>query len=1627
MNLRIGKRHRKKGRGNMSIHPLHGKDNIEKAYRDYLATTFPINDTQIEKEFLAELQKENHLSKGPYLEVTAPYKKGTTIQQLVVEGVLSAYFLKMNQNELPKDRPLYVHQEKAIRKATKRENFVVATGTGSGKTESFMLPILNQLFREIESGTLNPGVRAIFVYPMNALANDQIKRLRSLLRDTPEITFGRYTGETENIERYALEKYKAQNPNEPKLPNELLSRNEMRQTPPHILITNYAMLEYLLLRPGDTVFFDGPNSTNWNSIVLDEVHTYNGATGIEIGMLLRRLKDRILKTRPYRESLHCIATSATLGTGSDVKKKVLSFAEQIFDEPFYYESENTNALVESERINYEEEYSPKYVPDWAIYDELLKMAELSKIRDEDITLLSKFHLTNENINNLLLYPRMPDRFLYEFLSQDQNLFDLRDLLKDKPKTLDAILTQLNVRQIQHNKEYKQNLRNGVIQLVNAAVKAKALDHEEPLLPARYHVFIRAIEGCFITLYPKIAVSLQAKKVDEKSGFPFHEMGVCSSCGQVHIIGDIIEEKLVQRSFKNQKDENITYSAFMITTKTESAVDEDEDVEASENINDQYYELCPCCSSIWSKNDPQAFCCGDRENKNVPPITLIKEDMKLNGYSKCNHCGKKKHNPIRLFLTGQDGPASVLATALYQQHVKDSKKVITNQNVIEKIPTTGSTGLDAIFSNKSQISLPKEEIYEPQKLLVFSDSRQEAAYFAPFLERTYENIIWRSLMLSELENFETTESVSLKSLADSLYHRATSLQLFQKDMDTLEKRTIVNEFVMAELIKGYERISLEGTGLIHFELNLPEMLDSSLNQVALHCGFRNRDEFKVLLNILLGTLRHKNATTHLDRSNARSERFQPVNQETSINFKSRDIKKNVFAWYPKKSNNRLDYVKKVFLKKGHNEKEALDKAKLVLDQVWQIINTHFFADFFITKSGNNVLKHTIWRIKQEGPIYECMNCKGITAHNINNVCPTNGCNGILVEKEKEQLKSHYVRLYRETLSVKMKVKEHTAQLSPEKAAEYQERFVNGNINVLSCSTTFEMGVDVGGLEAVFLRNVPPETANYIQRAGRAGRRKSSVAFVLTFAQRRSHDLNYFNEPEKIIAGQISPPVLKMDNPKIFKRHLNSLVLSAFFRANENLFGRTSDFFLEGMTSDSGPKKLHSFIRKLPTEVKRAVDNIRPKELSMETNPDLIDWERDLQILPDSLMNKAASKYYEDLDQLSKMKMDRIKSGSQSIDQLTRVMNRISKEHLISFLSTNNIIPKYGFPVDVVEMTVFDAEQSNIRLSRDLAIAIGEYAPGSQIVANGYIFESTGIRKLKGFEVPTIFYTECKECKTYKVIERLNPSFPERKAICDGCSTENAVHKMIIPKFGFTATKREKAGGRKPVRENRSRVFFSEYFYSSDEAIKAQQLVSEKDIVLPFNSHTVRVKYSPFGKLSVVSRGRKGEGYKICTKCGSMLIGKNNSHKNLSGQSCEGTIESRPVHLGHEFVSDILEIEFENKSVEFGVWESVLYAILNGITSALSINRGDIDGCIRYNNRTSPSIVIFDKVPGGAGYMQVVYENLREVFKAAFKIVSICQCGKETSCYGCLKDYSNQYCHDDLSRGLAEEFLAGYLKK
>ena len=352
----------------MSLNPIETVTKLEEQYKEFLSAQFCFRDEELNRAAKKAISSEADLFHGPYIEASMPYKSARTLEKLVADGELNPKIKYAFTDDEFSVYKRYEHQEKALRLVSQGHNIVVSSGTGSGKTECFLIPVLNTLLNEFDNGTLGPGVRAILVYPMNALVNDQIDRIRKILKNCPDITFGFFTGETpdsvpanyqmdrfrialKNLPQITFGRYIGETPSGKRkdaeiayskthegataLPNELLTRDEMHENPPHILVTNYAMLEYMLLRPEVNTIFQGEKAKRFKFLILDEAHTYHGAHGTEVSMLIRRLKERIFGKSD--DCMQCIATSATLGGGKDDIVNVVTFANQLFSEKFYAE------------------------------------------------------------------------------------------------------------------------------------------------------------------------------------------------------------------------------------------------------------------------------------------------------------------------------------------------------------------------------------------------------------------------------------------------------------------------------------------------------------------------------------------------------------------------------------------------------------------------------------------------------------------------------------------------------------------------------------------------------------------------------------------------------------------------------------------------------------------------------------------------------------------------------------------------------------------------------------------------------------------------------------------------------------------------------------------------------------------------------------------------------------------------------------------------------------------------------------------------------------------------------------------------------------------------------------------
>lgn len=1607
----------------MSLDPVKTKETVENRYFDYLKTTFSIKDPGLAEEFNGLLTEKDRFVKGPILEAVPPYKTGCTIEQLINEGVLSCEFKNLASPHFPISRLLYLHQEIGIRKLVSgNRNVIIATGTGSGKTESFQVPIFNHLLRQKENNSLGPGVRALLLYPMNALANDQLKRLRTILAGYPHITFGSYTGETERYQDKALERYLRTFDGKEPLPNELLSREEMKNTPPHILLTNYAMLEYLLLRPEDHVFFDGDFALQWRFLVIDEAHTYRGAKGIEIGMLLRRLKDRVAKGK----KLQCIATSATIGSEEE-SKQVANFGRQLFGEEFEWLENDSNRqdVVYASRHDIDADgfNSGWGKPDPLFYSEWHNLLEGTEVQLSDLSVVARTRGVPEDVilaaNSL---STSTGEYIYEVLKGDKRVQDLRSILKKEPRSLEEAGSTLFSSYIGN----EDNLTS----LVYLCNKAKKTTGDNPLLPARYHLFVRAIEGAYISFYPKRELYLErrVKNVENGKEHPVFELGVCSHCGSMYLVG---EEKLNednnQNVLKQQGGRVINEDAgkldyFFILTNPEEEIseNEDENVKLDEEIASEDYQLCTSCGVINKRTAVGPSCKCDSN----PKLLLKKVKSKAGMVHKCIACGNS--NPhgsiVWRFLLGGDAVTSVLATALYQSLPEKAAKKKEIQISSEE--------------NEWGVEISPYEREEPQfedssggrQLLVFSDSRQDAAFFATYLEGSYEQILRRRLIVKVLEKHEDKIRENKWRLADLVKHLKKHLLeiSFFPDMSPQQIEEEAWKYVLHEFIRVDRKNSLEGLGLLGFVPVRPDRFCMNRGPLIKPPWNLDPEEIWILIRILVDSFRKNGAILFPDEISPTDEFFSPANREYF--FKLNDSKAGkILSWLPVKlwgTNGRIDYLQRLADLNGGAEKAAIVK---LLNEIWEyVLLGGLFKQYFVSQSNRYdgticQMRHDYWEIvpgvSQEMQWYVCDVCGNLTLNNLRNICPTFRCTGTLQSFPAETKKdNHYRKLYLETKPINMKTSEHTAQLTTEAAADKQRQFYDGKINVLSCSTTFELGVDVGELEAVFMRNVPPSPANYVQRAGRAGRRTDSTALALTFCQRRSHDLTHFADPNWIVSGKVSPPYFILENEKILSRHAYAVALSCLWRANQDYFGQGS---VEGFFFNmDGVKVVTEFLEQRPQYLKESLLQVLPTEMYKLLGIDDWRWVESL-IGEEGVLVRAERNLKNDVQELEKVKRELSQQEKyKQADYINKVIKTLKGKNLLGFLAQANVIPKYGFPVDVVELQIYHhgLEAKGLELTRDLRIALSEYAPESQVVAGGKLWTSQYVKRLPDRELIRYQYSICDECGFYSSQKAdIAEDFESCKAC--GATIGKKSGKFVVPEFGFVAGPFQKPKMSRPQKTYATRNYY------------AGELFDMNKIETDFNGITVQVSTSREGKLAVINHAGYRQ-FSVCKSCGyGKMYDKNWGQHHLPfhpTKMCNGKRER--LSLGHEFFTDVLQVIISDYSdLRSGFWYSILYGMLEGISHFLGIERNDIDGCLYpfQGDPSKPALIFFDTVPGGAGHVRRVADKkvFYNIVETTYHLMQQCKCGGETgdaSCYGCLRNYSNQFCHDELNRGMVIDF-------
>jgi hypothetical protein len=662
-------------------------------------------------------------------------------------------------------------------------------------------------------------------------------------------------------------------------------------------------------------------------------------------------------------------------------------------------------------------------------------------------------------------------------------------------------------------------------------------------------------------------------------------------------------------------------------------------------------------------------------------------------------------------------------------------------------------------------------------------------------------------------------------------------------------------------------------------------------------------------------------------------------------------------------------------------------------------------------------------------------------------------------------------------------EHTAQLNTaqadevfSKAEEHELLFQDVDlgpedtgrerpaIDVLSCTTTMEVGIDIGTLSGVSLRNMPPARANYQQRAGRAGRRGNAVATVTAFGSADSHDEHYFTHPDQMIRGAVDDPTLTLDNPEIARRHVTAYLLQRYHQAKLPEIEPEAQphlFAVLGTVHDfKNPKKvlnrpdLEEWLRSNEAALKADVAAWLPSEMSAPDRQRLLDSlvEGTLQPIdeaieydPGSAGNAGASAAAE-----SAAAEGDADTSLEAPDEEgeERPGRDPASENLLDRLLYKGVLPRYAFPTDVASFHVFDPDRSTyyrpafrFTPSQGLPVALSQYAPGkevwigSKLWTSGAVYSPMRNDRYRAW-LTRRFYYECRYCH-YARTTTLDEGTRRETKDCEACGGVGtfgpARYWLRPPGFAHPVSKEEGTSpDDQPARSYATRAKLT--MHTPPDESKWTRL----------NDH-IRVHYTR-QHLLVTNRGPREEGYTYCTKCG--LIEPTALPKGIVGAAhrkpypdpkdanCPGGGATKGLTLGTDFISDVLLISLSVKPPltlipSLLATDVALRTISEALTKAacarLELEANELQAEYRPaltaagRDGLEGEIYLYDTLPGGAGFAQRVGRLGLVVFEDGLRILEECPEGCDRSCYRCLRSYKNKFEHDLLDRHVGASLL------
>jgi len=1075
------------------------RNDLISEYDSYISSFININDDRIRNYVDQELD-EGLLWPNPLIQLNPSYKMGSSIDELIEEGILSEgcrniFRIKKEASDFGKPLRLYKHQEDAIRiYASGQDNYILSTGTGSGKSLAYIIPVVDHILKE-GSGK---GIQAIFVYPMNALANSQLGELEKFVNfgmgDKPKVTFERYTGQ-ENEDR----------------------KQQIRLNPPDILLTNYVMLELILTRPEErqTII---QSTNNIAFLVLDELHTYRGRQGSDVAMLVRRLRNSINSKR-----FRCIGTSATLateGSFTEQQQKIAEVATKLFGE----EVKPKNIIGETlTRISPEIDLKdPKFVQALTLrinnIHSYMPQTYQEYIRDPLVRWIeSTFGV--EKVGDSDWLKRVIPTSIYGEDGAAEKLADLTGLGQEEcGKAIEETLLE----------SYNEKLE---------------VDGSPPFA-FRLHQFISRGDTIYATLENAenryITTSGQQFKPGDRDKILI-PLVFCRECGQEYYSvfkktdHDPEEPMISRRDFFDYQDSDEMGEAGYLFFSKENPWPQDEE------------EIITRLPAEWLETTGDGGRVRPARKKYLPELVTLSTD------------GKEMVNGLKAFFVANPFRFCMNCGVAYGFRQRSDIPKLATVGAGGRSTATTILALAAIQGLDEDNSLPEKA----RKLLSFTDNRQDAALQSGHFNDFVQVSLLRSALYQATAS-AGSDGLTYDELAQKVFKAldfekeifASDPNVeFQAKYDTEKAfRDVLGYRLYHDLKRGWRVTSpnLEQCGLL--EIEYPWLKDVC---EADHI-WQDMHPVLVLAN---ADLRYQISKTLLDYMRRELViKVAYLNRDDQERIKQRSYQYLKLPWaieeneelahaailYPRPRSDQ-DYFGNVFLSprggygqylrntisfENYQEKLSLDETQQVIEEILKALQKGGLVTVVDQQNNGGVPGY---QLKASGMVWKV----GEGKHAFHDPIRVPH-----MPEEGGRTNAFFVEFYRFMAGnfKKLQSREHTAQVPYQKREEREDQFRSGKLRVLFCSPTMELGIDISQLNVVNMRNVPPNPSNYSQRSGRAGR-SGQPALVFTYCSSGSpHDQYFFRRPEQMVAGAVTPPRLDLTNEELIRSHLHAIWLS-----------------------------------------------------------------------------------------------------------------------------------------------------------------------------------------------------------------------------------------------------------------------------------------------------------------------------------------------------------------------------------------------------------------------------------------------------------------------------------------------------